>query len=1151
MPENMNSVNRIFLAFDVVKRALLTTLFIFPTLLFAQVFDDFSDGDFTNNPVWLGMDTNFVVNGSGELQLDAPPASAESFLVTPNTSLDSVRWEIRCRMDFNPSSSNRAYIYLTSDSMDLRGNLNGYFVLLGNTADEVSLYRQQGNTQTKIIDGVDGVLNFSTVDVKIRVFRDTLGNWTLERDADGLGYVSEGSVQDTFVKNTSWFGVNCDYTSTRSDKFFFDDFSVGRPVGDTLPPQVVNWKPTGSDRFRITFHEWLEPAAAQNASNYTLLSGAAAISQVNLVFPTIVEVVFASNLPQGAQDTLRIENLSDTAGNAMAPYDLVYSFFYPDSAVSGDVIINEFIADPAPPVALPEQEFVELYNRSGKSFQLEDWTFSDASSTVALPEQTLLPGEYIILCDASDSLDFAAYGRVVPLNGMPALNNSGDDIRIEDSFGNVIDELSYTTSWYKDDQKDDGGFSLEKINPDHPCDGESNWTASNSLDGGTPGSQNSVFTTALDSLAPQVRSFEILGEKLFDLEFDEEASFDSIRLWWQWSVPPLGISQELDIDTIIQESGNRYQVQTTSLYRVGSRLSVELFGLEDCVGNRDTVVETTATGITPQLFDVMITEIMAKPDESLSGMPDAEYIEIHNSSQSYVEIGGLILSDQSSSTVLDSFVLAPIGQLVLCSPSDVSLFPGVDALGVSSFPSLNDSEDDISLRNSDSILIHRIDYASEWHGGSTYEEGGYSLEMRTYIYPCGGKENWGTSPEASGGSPGLRNRSWDDYYEPEFAEVLSAVGLDSTTVSCNLSKDIFYSQIIPPNMGNWKILNSDLPIRSFELLDPRTLNISLDEPMETGRLYEVEIENFMMCLTQGIPGFHSHAFPFVLAQEAAEHEVVINEILSNPLYSDGSDFIEIVNASDKYISLKNWEFANTDPEVDTLGTRKVLSATHELLAPGEILAFSEHIEELTQIYPEAVQENLRQVEDLPSYNNSTGTVVLLDGNGQVMDSVFYAEDYHNPLLRDFDGKSLERIDPQASSLDPSNWQTAGEDFGFGTPGARNSQFIERGSATSQVEVSPSVFSPDGDGVDDVLSIAYSLDSDGYIGNLWVLDKTGRKRRQLANNDLLSKEGNFFWNGFDDEGQKMTVGIYVIFLEIFDSSGAVHRFKRAATLGGKL
>ena len=202
-------------------------------------------------------------------------------------------------------------------------------------------------------------------------------------------------------------------------------------------------------------------------------------------------------------------------------------------------------------------------------------------------------------------------------------------------------------------------------------------------------------------------------------------------------------------------------------------------------------------------------------------------------------------------------------------------------------------------------------------------------------------------------------------------------------------------------------------------------------------------------------------------------------------------------------------------------------------------------------YPEAIASQLVEVTDLPSYNNGEGVVVLIDAQGKVIDSVYYKENYHSPLLRDYDGKSLERIDPYGGSLDPSNWQTAGQNVGYGTPGKQNSQFIETGKASSGLVIGTSIFSPDGDGYQDVLNIEYAFQESGLYANLWILDRRGQLVRRLANNELLSLEGNYFWNGLDDEGHKMGLGLYVIYLEVFDSQGSVRVYKEPISLAGKL
>ena len=138
-------------------------------------------------------------------------------------------------------------------------------MLIGNTEDEISLYRQSGTTVTKIIDGVDDLVDTDPVEVKVLVTRSTNGDWELFADtSSSANYQLLGQVTDTTFQSSTFFGVWCDYTSTRSDKFYFDDFHVsGNAYLDVNPPLLLSAQALSNNQVLVTFNEAMDQTTAQ------------------------------------------------------------------------------------------------------------------------------------------------------------------------------------------------------------------------------------------------------------------------------------------------------------------------------------------------------------------------------------------------------------------------------------------------------------------------------------------------------------------------------------------------------------------------------------------------------------------------------------------------------------------------------------------------------------------------------------------------------------------------------------------------------------------------------------------------------------------------------------------------------------------------
>ncbi len=96
-----------------------------------------------------------------------------------------------------------------------------------------------------------------------------------------------------------------------------------------------------------------------------------------------------------------------------------------------------------------------------------------------------------------------------------------------------------------------------------------------------------------------------------------------------------------------------------------------------------------------------------------------------------------------------------------------------------------------------------------------------------------------------------------------------------------------------------------------------------------------------------------------------------------------------------------------------------------------------------------------------------------------------------------------------------------------------------------------MFSPNGDGYNDELKIKFSLSKPGYIANVLIFDAIGRQIKHLVKNQSLAQDGSWLWNGENDDGQRMNIGVYVILVEIFNQEGQVKKIKKTCTLTGRM
>ena len=168
-------------------------------------------------------------------------------------------------------------------------------------------------------------------------------------------------------------------------------------------------------------------------------------------------------------------------------------------------------------------------------------------------------------------------------------------------------------------------------------------------------------------------------------------------------------------------------------------------------------------------------------------------------------------------------------------------------------------------------------------------------------------------------------------------------------------------------------------------------------------------------------------------------------------------------------------------------------------------------------------------------------------DGTVIDQMYFSEKMHYPLLKVTKGVSLERVSFDQPSDDANNWHSAAERVHFGTPGYANSMMQNAEPSQDEISIFPETFSPDGDGFDDACFINYHFDEAGYTMNVYIYNVAGQLVRHLVKGELVGQEGSALWNGLDNNGNRVPVGVYVIVTEVFNFSGKVKQFRNAAVV----
>jgi hypothetical protein len=555
----------------------------------------------------------------------------------------------------------------------------------------------------------------------------------------------------------------------------------------------------------------------------------------------------------------------------------------------------------------------------------------------------------------------------------------------------------------------------------------------------------------------------------------------------------------------------------------------------------DFVVKTLDGGVPEPVYDIpregdiLFSEIMANP-----GAANPEYVELYNATDKTFRLQDCLFYYGTSSYKLPDKPIAPHSYFVLCKTSAVAWFAeGVNVSGVSSFPTLANTGRLLMLENVQSELISWFEYSDKMYNDNTKKGGGWSLECIDLSNLSNMADNWSASMDPSGGTPGRANSIQSNRPDTEPPTVVSSSLLGNNTVEIVFSKPMNRKTLL--NTNSYSIPEAAYAVTQVETNYPyaNMASVQLNNFPPKGELIELVLSGLRDLSGNGLA--EAKSVWIGSAFEAQESDVVINEILFNPP-AGGNEYVELYNRSNKVLDLRYLSITSRRPSDGSFNKAYPLTLMPVFLYPDEYVVITKKQDLVCGFFNCRSESLFIEPESMPSLANTSGCAVILNNiTNEIVDQFYYNESMHSKGLTSKKGVALEKIDFNVPSSDANNWASASTQSGYGTPGYQNSQYAKtitdidlKNNLSIRIEY-PSENNEN-------YGIQYYLDKAGYHCRLFVYDPMGRLVDTIANNELLERQGVFYWNGNGKTHRKLSAGVYIVYMEVFDTTGNVHSFK---------
>jgi hypothetical protein len=647
----------------------------------------------------------------------------------------------------------------------------------------------------------------------------------------------------------------------------------------------------------------------------------------------------------------------------------------------------------------------------------------------------------------------------------------------------------------------------------------------------------------IDHDPPELQALDVRDETHILLTFNESLDVSALDSQHYLLEPGVVMPDTVRFD----ERPSKVLLGFASQLPGNCNLQLKVMNISDLSGNILTESTWDFSIYKAAENDVVINEIMADPTPVV-GLPEWEYVELFNTTEYAIDLKDWTFNIGTTSKIFPSVQIDPLGFLILCKDDAEEMETYGKTCAFSSF-SIANAGAILRLFSPDETLVSEVSFNDNWYHDAEKKNGGWSLEQIDPFNPCAGTINWSASVDASGGTPGRVNSiNAPNETVPKVARV-SMLGDNIVLLWFDQQMDRESLE----NLSGYYV--KELNINPVEVIcnpvESSSLELIFDYYFQEGEVYTLILNGMESC--SGQPVEPDTKVCFGIPNEINVGDILINEILFDPI-SPGVDYVELYNHSDKTFDLSELKLGVIKESFPNPADTVLKEITDEsrLMLPHTYLLLSTDGYTVSQQYG-CEMENFFDMQSFPSYANSGGVALLMSRQGMIVDQMTFSEKMHYPLLKETKGVALERVSWGVSSDQPDNWHSAVEAVHFGTPGYANSMmnvgtFHEQ--TESAVTLDSKVFSPDGDGFDDNCMFTYQFEIVSCTMNVYVFNVEGQLVRHLVKGELIGDVGGFVWNGLDDRGNRVPIGIYVVVTEVFDLSGLVRKYKNAVVVASR-